>query len=106
VVAAGAPPERVRVIHRGTDLARFPVAERSGRDGVPLRLLMVGRLVEKKGHRDALAALRRLLDAGHPARLAILGAGPSRPAILAESARLGLAGALGAAPTRRPEGLP
>jgi colanic acid/amylovoran biosynthesis glycosyltransferase len=94
VVAAGAAPERVCVVHRGTDLARFAFVDRSGRSrrvGGPLRLLMVGRLVEKKGHGDALAALRRLLDAGHPASLEVVGAGPARGAIEAESARLGLA---------------
>jgi glycosyltransferase involved in cell wall biosynthesis len=100
LLAAGAAPERTLVVHRGTDLGRFPPAERAGRGEGPLRLLMVGRLVEKKGHRDALAALRRLLDAGCPAQLVIVGDGPARAAILLEAARLGLGAALElAAPT-------
>ena len=92
VLAAGAAEERTLVVHRGTDLARFPFSERAGRGAGPLRILMVGRLVEKKGHGDALAALRRLRDAGCAAELAIVGAGPARGAILAEAARLGLGG--------------
>jgi hypothetical protein len=91
LLAAGAAPERTVVVHRGTDLARFPSCERAGRKAGPLRILMVGRLVEKKGHRDALAALRRLRDAGCAAELAIVGAGPARAAIEEEAVRLGLA---------------
>jgi len=100
LLAAGAAPERTLVVHRGTDLARFPFCERAGRSAGPLRILMVGRLVEKKGHRDALAALRRLRGAGCAAELAIVGAGPARAAILAEAERLGVAGQVElAAPT-------
>jgi colanic acid/amylovoran biosynthesis glycosyltransferase len=91
LVAAGADPERVRVVHRGTDLLRFPLADRAGRPVVPLRLLMVGRLVEKKGHGDAIAALARLRQTGRAAELAIVGAGPARAAIVAEAARRGVA---------------
>lgn len=94
VVAAGADPARVRVVHRGTDLARFPFVERGSRPPAPLRLLMVGRLVPKKGHADALAALRRLLDAGVPARLDVVGAGPARGSLDAERAALGLGAAV------------
>lgn len=65
-------PERGRVhlVYHGLDLARFaPPAAPSdpasgGRDGSaetdPVRLLSVGRLVEKKGYDDLLAALARL----------------------------------------------
>ena len=91
LVAAGADPERVAVVYRGTDLDRFPVADRSGRPVAPLRLLMVGRLVEKKGHGDAIGALARLRQSGRAAELAIVGAGPARAAILAEAARRGVA---------------
>ena len=90
LLAAGAAPERILVVHRGTDLARFPFCERAGRGDGPLRILMVGRLVEKKAHGDALLALRRLRDAGCAAELAIVGAGPAREAIERETARLGL----------------
>ena len=94
VVAAGADPARVRVVQRGTDLARFPFVERGSRPPGPLRLLMVGRLVPKKGHVDALAALRRLLDAGVPAQLDVVGVGPARSALEAERAALGLGDAV------------
>ena len=90
LLAAGADPDRVAVVHRGTDLERFPLADRAGRAG-PLRLLMVGRLVEKKAHGDALAALARLRQSGRAAELTIVGAGPAKAAIEAEAARRGVA---------------
>ncbi len=49
-----APPGRVELVYHGLDLARFPLylRERPARDGHlasdPVRLLSVGRLVEKK----------------------------------------------------------
>lgn len=105
LLAAGAPPERTQVVRRGTDLARFPFHERAGREGRPLGVLMVGRLVEKKGHADALAALRSLRDAGHAARLVVVGAGPARAAIGARAAELGLAGEVAIAPPTDRAGL-
>jgi len=58
--------ERVALIYHGLDGARFPpparrTSARVGSDaGDPVRLLSVGRAVEKKGYDDLLAALGRL----------------------------------------------
>ena len=66
-LAALAPsPEAVDLVYHGLDRRRFParVAERPPRDGSdpadPVRLLSVGRLVEKKGFDDLLSALAML----------------------------------------------
>jgi len=66
-LAALAPsPEAVELVYHGLDRTRFParVAERPPRDGSdladPVRLLSVGRLVEKKGFDDLLSALAKL----------------------------------------------
>ncbi|MCY4285329.1 MAG: glycosyltransferase family 4 protein [Thiotrichales bacterium] len=66
-LAALAPsPEVVELVYHGLDRTRFPtrVAERPPRDGSdpadPVRLLSVGRLVEKKGFDDLLSALATL----------------------------------------------
>lgn len=76
LVEQGAAPERVSVIRRGTDTERFRYVDRAGRDeGDPFRLLMVGRLVPKKGHRLAFEALRFLRDQRIDARLRIVGQG-------------------------------
>jgi glycosyltransferase involved in cell wall biosynthesis len=76
LVARGAPDERVVVIHRGTDLEWFQFVDRSQRDqGGPVHLLMVGRLVEKKGHRYALRAVHKLIEAGDTVHLTVVGDG-------------------------------
>jgi glycosyltransferase involved in cell wall biosynthesis len=49
--------------------------------GEPGRWLALGRLIPRKGHDVLLAALRLLVDEGHPARLEVVGDGPQRAAI-------------------------
>ena len=60
-------PSRVDLVYHGLDLTRFPTApDRAQRDpNAPLRMMSVGRLVEKKGFDtliDALALLPAALD--------------------------------------------
>ena len=73
LIALGADPERTVVHHMGVDLApTLPV--RSAQSGSrELKLVSVGRLVEKKGHKDAIVGFAR---SGVPGRLAIVGTGP------------------------------
>jgi glycosyltransferase involved in cell wall biosynthesis len=53
-------PDKVALVYHGIDLARFSApTPRSVADG-PIRILSVGRLVEKKGADDLLRALARL----------------------------------------------
>ncbi len=72
----GADPERVMVIRRGTSLRRFAFVDRSERPAQePLRALMVGRLIEKKGHRYAFQAVAELLREGHDVEVVVVGEG-------------------------------
>ncbi len=72
----GFEPSRVHRIWMGVDTALFrPVQPPHKRTG-PLRLVTVARLNRTKGHRHALAALRRILDEGRDAHYSIVGAGP------------------------------
>jgi glycosyltransferase involved in cell wall biosynthesis len=73
--AVGIPEERIHTIYRGADLSQFQFVERKRPDSEPVALLMVGRLTDKKGHTDALEALRRVLDSGAAAELTIVGEG-------------------------------
>ncbi|MDH3314652.1 MAG: glycosyltransferase [Gammaproteobacteria bacterium] len=63
--------ERVELVYHGLDLERFPAPniERKARDGTSpeqrVKLLCVGRAVEKKGLDDLLASLARLPSALH-----------------------------------------
>jgi glycosyltransferase involved in cell wall biosynthesis len=78
---------KVRIHELGIDLERFPVA---ARDDSPLRVLMVGRMVEKKGMAYGMQAFARLRRDFPEATLAIVGDGPLRPALVRLSRELGL----------------
>ncbi|MEM8761293.1 MAG: glycosyltransferase [Pseudomonadota bacterium] len=84
-----AGPARIALAYHGLDLSRFPAPpERRDREG-PLRLLSVGRLVEKKGYNVLLAALSALprdLDW----RFEHIGGGKLADALAAEAERRGL----------------
>jgi colanic acid/amylovoran biosynthesis glycosyltransferase len=80
-VRLGCPPERIAIVGSPIDTARFapPDPPRAAPGGRPLRLVAVGRLVDKKGFGDAVAAVAALADLD--VRLDILGEGPLRPAL-------------------------
>ena len=98
-LAALAPdPARVSLLYHGLDLARIPpppAAAGSARDGTdatdPVRILSVGRAVEKKGYDDLLASLA-LLPADLHWRFVHVGGGELADALAAQAERLGLAG--------------
>ncbi len=87
-------PDRVGLVYHGLDMDRFPPPPpRPPRDGrnpaEPVRLLSVGRLVEKKGFDLLLAALARL-DPDLHWRWRHVGTGPERRRLHREADRLGL----------------
>jgi glycosyltransferase involved in cell wall biosynthesis len=91
LVAFGADPSKVEVVYRGADLERFAFVDRAARDpGAPVELLMVGRLVEKKGHRYAFEAVRALLQQGHEVRLTVVGEGEAYHELRRLRRRLGI----------------
>ena len=83
-----APDVAVAVAPNGVDSLAFTPVATSRPDG-PLRLLLVGRLVGQKGVDIMLDALASV-DAGLRPRLTVVGDGPDRPALEAQSRRLGL----------------
>jgi len=88
---AGVDPARIRVVHRGTDLHDFAFVDRSGRpEGAPVRALMVGRIVEKKGHRYAVDAVAGLAREGREVRLVVVGEGEAYHDLRRLRRRLGL----------------
>ena len=78
----GWPASQIAVIHLGVDTRRFTFAPPAERwPARPWRILMVSRLVEKKGVDVALEAMRRLRDRGCDVELRIIGDGPERTRI-------------------------
>lgn len=91
LIDAGVSGDRVQVIYRGTNVDQFAWVDRSQADPArPLRALMVGRLVEKKGHRYAFEALAELKRRGVDATLVVVGEGEDYPKIRRLRSRLGL----------------
>jgi len=79
VIALGAQPDAVHIMPMGADLASFSAPRPAAPAGPagPVRILFVGRLVEKKGVPILADALRALpLDAAW--RLTVVGDGPLR----------------------------
>ncbi|HPD47802.1 MAG TPA: glycosyltransferase [Anaerohalosphaeraceae bacterium] len=75
------PADKIVVHHMGIDPRKFPFVERRLEAGEPLRLLTVGRLVEKKGHAYALRAVAKLVHEGRDIMYVIAGDGPERASL-------------------------
>ncbi len=94
---AGQHAAKIRLAPHGVDTARFrPRADaRRPNQAAPsaqaaLRLLAVGRLVDKKGYPVLLAAIAQARAAGHPIQLTVIGGGPQLGALKARVTALDL----------------
>jgi colanic acid/amylovoran biosynthesis glycosyltransferase len=74
---AGCDTRRIRVHHSGIACRRLPYKPRAAGD-VGVRLVSVGRLVEKKGIAYAIHAIARVVAAGRKVSYTIVGDGPWR----------------------------
>ena len=97
LLACGVPPEKVEVIHHGTNIEEFiqttasPSSVRRGL-GIAddcLTVGIVGRVAPEKGHQVLLQAAALLGDR-YPLRFVIVGDGPSDAAVRASVRSLGL----------------
>jgi colanic acid/amylovoran biosynthesis glycosyltransferase len=79
LIALGCPPEKIRIHRLGVDVSKIPFSVRQApnKEG-HLRVLMVGRLVEKKGFRYGIQAFGRLAEGLPSAELRIVGEGPEQ----------------------------
>lgn len=85
LVALGATPGQVHIVPYGINLDQFRPGEQT-----PGLVVMVGRLVAKKGPKLALEAFARAAEQVADARLVIIGDGPLRPDIERRVRELGL----------------
>jgi colanic acid/amylovoran biosynthesis glycosyltransferase len=92
LAAMGCPEERILLFRVGISLAaidrcRHPLVEHDGRP----RVLMAGRMVEKKGMTYGLAAFAQVARKHPEAALRVAGDGPLRESLQAQAAELGIA---------------
>jgi glycosyltransferase involved in cell wall biosynthesis len=89
LVEQGCDEGKLEVVRLGIDLARFDI-QRTPSTG-PLRVLMIGREVDKKGFDDGMRACRVLKDRGADVKLTLLGTdGPLRRQLQALDRELSL----------------
>jgi colanic acid/amylovoran biosynthesis glycosyltransferase len=91
LIALGAPTDKITVHRMGVDTTRFVETPRTRKPDEPVRFIGVGRMVEKKGFDDAIAAFAKMrATPGAPkATLTLIGDGPLRRSIQAQAAGLG-----------------
>ena len=90
-VAAGCPDDRIEVMISGLDLDAFAFRQRPPPADGPVRVVAIGRLVEKKGFAYALQAIAGLRAEGRDVVLDLVGNGPLRADLAREAADAGLA---------------
>ena len=75
-MALGCEEKQISVIPVGLHVCEFPFRLRTQNPSNPIRILTVGRLVEKKGHLYSIQAIARLIRKGCSIRYTIAGDGP------------------------------
>ncbi len=84
----GAADGAIHRLYNGIDLSRFAFSDFASRE--PRLILAVGRLVEKKGFSDLVAAVGHMHEQGQDIRCVIAGDGPLRADLEAQGRALGL----------------
>ncbi|MDQ8726748.1 glycosyltransferase [Bradyrhizobium sp. LHD-71] len=77
-IALGCPADKITVVESPINMEIFPFAPRMLQPGQPIRILTVGRLVEKKGIAYAIEAIGLLRARGFSIEHRIVGEGPQR----------------------------
>src|SRR5699024_3724193 len=90
LLGLGVSPEQVHLVYNGLDLHAFAPARRANRSTGTVRVVAVGRLIEKKGFEDLIDACHLLHTAGRPVQCDIIGAGERGEALADRIHRLGL----------------
>lgn len=89
--ALGCPMDRTRIHRMGVDIRQFPQRQYEATASAPVRIVAVGRHVEKKGFSDAIRAVATL---AMPYEFFIVGDGPLRQSLEGLAQRLVPSGAI------------
>jgi len=86
----GCPTEKINLLRTGVALQNFAFSEPQSTLQLPVKLLSVARLTEKKGLQYAIDAVALLKQRGIAIQYHIIGDGPLRPTLEAQITALGL----------------
>ncbi|MEX2445106.1 MAG: glycosyltransferase [Alkalispirochaeta sp.] len=89
IVANGGPEDVIRLVPESLKVAEYPFVERAPRPD-RFRILTVGRLVEKKGHRFVLPAIAAIREEVPGIEYRMVGDGPERAVLEAQAKELGI----------------
>jgi colanic acid/amylovoran biosynthesis glycosyltransferase len=78
LIYLGCPEGKIKVHHMGIDTKRFDPVKRIFKPGDAFKILTLGRLTEKKGHRIGIKAFKRLIENHKNVKYIIAGDGPLR----------------------------
>jgi colanic acid/amylovoran biosynthesis glycosyltransferase len=78
VIKLGGNKKRIIVLPVGLKIDKFRFSARKRKPGEPIKILTVGRLVEKKGHKYAMQAIARIIKKYNNIVYIIAGDGPLR----------------------------
>lgn len=92
LLGLGVPDDQVHLVYNGLDLQTFREVPRQSNDTGPIRIVAVGRLIEKKGFEDLIDACHLLHADGRSVRCDIVGSGERGDALAERIAALGLDG--------------
>jgi glycosyltransferase involved in cell wall biosynthesis len=85
--------DKLRVVHCGVDLSRFPLVDRAARER-PREIVTVGSTEPRKGQALLVEAVAQLGARGVDAHLTVVGGGPQLSELRALAEELGVAGAV------------
>lgn len=78
----GCDPQKIKILRMGVDCQLFPFTYRSLDSNRSIKVLSVGRLVEKKGIEYGIRAISKLVKAGYNLTYKVIGDGPLRKHLL------------------------
>jgi len=78
LIRLGCNKKKIILHHMGINLEKFKFSERRKQPGEPIKILTIGRLVEKKGHKYAIQAIAKIIKKYKNIEYIIAGDGPFR----------------------------